>query len=175
MSLVKPTHKDVKAYYDVLQRYSDQNVAHEGAVRSAFQNLLYETGRRAGWSLVPELPLKVKSRTITPDGTFRDDFYRHRGFWEAKDSNDDLPAEIRKKIDKGYPLGNTIFEDTRSGHLFQNGEAALRVDLTDPQQLCDLLNAFFGYTEPALEDFDKAIAEFQDRVPDLARGLVEKI
>ncbi len=36
-------------------------------------------------------------------------------------------------------------------------------------------SAFFAYTEPAHEDFGKAIGEFQQRVPDLARGLVEKI
>ena len=37
------------------------------------------------------------------------------------------------------------------------------------------MSAFFAYTEPAHEDFGKAIGEFQQRVPDLARGLVEKI
>jgi len=41
--------------------------------------------------------------------------------------------------------------------------------------LADLLNDFFSYTQPAHEDFDKAIGEFKERVPDLARGLVEKI
>ena len=41
--------------------------------------------------------------------------------------------------------------------------------------MADLLNAFFAYTEPAHEDFGKAIGEFKERVPDLARGLVEKI
>ena len=51
----------------------------------------------------------------------------------------------------------------------------MKVDLTDPQRLADLLNAFFAYTEPAHEDFGKAIGEFKERVPDLARGLVEKI
>ena len=51
----------------------------------------------------------------------------------------------------------------------------MKADLTKPQALADLLNAFFAYTEPAHEDFGKAIGEFQERVPDLARGLVEKI
>ena len=44
--------------------------------------------------------------------TLRDIFTR-RGFWEAKDTDDDLDAEISKKIAKGYPLVNTIFEDTQ--------------------------------------------------------------
>jgi len=50
-----------------------------------------------------------------PDGTLRDIFSR-RGFCEAKDTHDDLDAEISKKIAKGYPLVNTIFEDTRQLH-----------------------------------------------------------
>jgi len=125
--------------------------------------------------LIPELGFKVKLNYIEPDGTFRDDFYRHRGYWEAKDTHDNLAAEVRKKIARGYPLTNTIFEDTRQALLYQNGELAQKADLTKPRQLCDLLNAFFGYTEPALESFDHAIDEFKERIPDLARGLVEKI
>jgi hypothetical protein len=33
-----------------------------------------------------------------------------------------LDVEISKKIAKGYPLTNTIFEDTRAAVLFQNGK-----------------------------------------------------
>lgn len=175
MTLLKPNHKSVKAYYDALSRYSRQDVEHEGALRSAFQNLLEDTGRRIDWILIPELGFKVRKYYIEPDGTFRDDFYRHRGYWEAKDTHDDLAAEIKKKIARGYPLSNTVFEDTRRAFLYQNGQQVQAADLTDPQQLCDLLNTFFAYTEPAIEDFDKAVDEFKARVPDLARGLVDKI
>ena len=38
-----------------------------------------------------------------------------------------------------------------------------------------LLNQFFSYTEPDIEGFEEAVDEFKERVPDLARGLVEKI
>jgi hypothetical protein len=40
-----------------------------------------------------------------------------RGYWEAKDTDDKLDSEIKKKIGKGYPLTNTIFEDTRQAVL----------------------------------------------------------
>ncbi len=49
---------------------------------------------------------------IYPDGTLQDVFKLARGYWEAKDTNDDLDAEIQKKIAKKYPPTNTIFEDT---------------------------------------------------------------
>ncbi len=172
---VKPTQKAVKTYYAALEAYAKQDVDNESAVRSAFQNLLDETGRRFGWTLIPELSHVAGGKTVQPDGTFRDEFHIRRGYWEAKDLKDNLEAEIRKKIAKGYPLGNTIFEDTGQAFLYQNGRQAMRVDLTQPRQLADLLNAFFSYTEPAHEDFEKAIDEFQQRVPELARGLVVKI
>ena len=172
---IKPTHKAVKTYYAALETYAGQGAEHEGAVRTAFQNLLDQTGRRFGWTLIPELSLAADGKSIRPDGTFRDDFHMRRGYWEAKDTHDDLEVEIRKKIAKGYPLTNTIFEDTRQAQLYQNGRQAMKVDLTQPRQLADLLNAFFSYTEPAHEDFGKAIEEFKGRVPELARGLVEKI
>ena len=172
---IKPSHKPVKEYYSALEAYGRQDVDHEGAVRSAFQNLLDQCGRKCGWTLIPEQPLEVKGGTIRPDGTLQDDFYMKRGFWEAKDTKDKLETEIRKKIDKGYPLTNIIFEDTRQAYLYQNGEQVMVAVLTEPQSLCDLLNAFFAWTEPAHEDFNKAIDEFKQRVPDLARGLVEKI
>ena len=69
------------------------------------------------------------------------------------DTQDNLETEIQKKAAKGYPLTNTIFADTRRGYLYQNDEVALVADLTQPQQLVDLLNLFFSYTAPAHEDF----------------------
>jgi len=172
---IKPSHKAIRAYYEALKAYERQEVQHETALRSAFQNLLEQLGRHCGWTLIPELSDKAAGKSIRPDGTFRDDYYITRGHWEAKDSHDHLETEIKKKIAKGYPTVNIIFEDTRHAQLYQNGAQAMVVDLTDAKQLADLLNAFFAYTEPAHEDFGRAIDEFKERVPDLARGLVEKI
>ena len=163
--------KDIRDYYAALDAYAEQGVTHEGAVRSAFQNLLTETGRRAGWTLIPELSLG----SIRPDGTFRDEYFLNRGYWEAKDTKDRLEAEIEKKRAKGYPLTNTIFEDTRHAYLYQNGQVAMQVDLTEREQLSNLLITFFSYTEPAHEDFSTAVDDFKQRVPDLARGLVQII
>ncbi len=168
---LKPTSKPITAYYAALEAYARQRVKHEGALRSAFQNLLTEVGKSVGWTLIPELT----SASVRPDGTFRDAYYLEHGYWEAKDTQDKLEAEIQKKIAKGYPLTNTIFEDTRKAYLYQNKIVVLEADLTQPQQLITLLVAFFSYTIPAHEDFNKAVEDFRQRVPDLARGLVEKL
>ncbi len=136
---VKP--KNLTDYYAALEAYEKQGITHEGALRSAFQNLLAETGRRTGWTLIPELA----SGSIRPDGTFRDEYFLNRGYWEAKDTDDNLEAEIRKKIDKGYPLTNIIFEDTQRAYLYQNGQVAMQADLTQRVsaacKTCSLPNA----------------------------------
>ena len=160
---LKPTSKVIQTYYEALRTYSAQSVEHEGALETAFQRLLADTARPKNWTLIPKLKLKVRGKTIFPDGTLRDDFNLPRGYWEAKDTHDDLDIEINKKIEKGYPLTNMIFEDTRQAVLYQGGKQVLRLDLSHPQGLCDLLNGFYTYTEPDIEGFEQAVQEFKDR------------
>ena len=121
-----------------MQSFDHQHVTHEGALRSAFQTMLADTARTDNWTLVPELATKAGGKRVVPDGTMRDSNSLPRGYWEAKDTGDDLDTEITKKSKKGYPLTNTIFEDTREAVLFQNKNVAMRVQLTDPKKLADL-------------------------------------
>ena len=170
---ITATHKKaVDQYYHELAAYLEQDVTHETAVRSAFQNLLAVYAPSVSWMLIPEEPLANGKR---PDGTMRDTFRLPRGYWEAKDSRDDLLTEVRKKIGIGYPTINTIFEDTRRAILYQNNKIALDVDLTKRDQLIDLLRQFFSYTEPDIATFEAAVDEFKQRIPDLAKGLLERI
>lgn len=118
--------------------------------------------------------MTVGGKTIIPDGTLRD-LFLVRGYWEAKDTKDDLDAEIKKKIAKKYPLTNTIFEDSRRAVLFQKGRTPRRFDLTEAQEVADLLNEFYTFAEPDIQGFEEAVDEFKERVPELATGLSEKI
>jgi hypothetical protein len=172
---VKPTQKPIRDYYEALRAYAARGVRHEGALETAFQRLLADTARRVGWALVPKQPFRLNGTSVIPDGTLRDDFNLPRGYGEAKDTDDDLEAEVRKKIEKGYPLTNTIFEDTRRAVLFQDRREVLRVDLGEPPNLADLLNRFYAWTKPEYAKFNRAVEDFQERVPALARGLADKI
>lgn len=172
---IKSSHKAIQKYHETLHSFRQQEVEHEGATRFAFQTLLHETCRTHGWVLIPEERTKVGGKTVVPDGTLRDLFNLHRGFWEAKDTSDDLSIEIQKKTKLGYPLTNTIFEDTARAVLFQGKEQVYEADLADKQQVADLLNQFYSYIEPHHDDFEQAVDEFQERVPDLAKGLAERI
>lgn len=172
---IKPDHKSIKAYHQSLKDFAAQNVEHESAVRRAFEQLL-ETHAKAGkWLLVPELSEMGYGAAIRPDGTLRDENGLPRGYWEAKDSQDDLDAEIKKKIAKGYPTFNIIFEDTQRAVLFQNKKRIMEADLQKASDVADLLTAFFNYSEPDIERFEKAVDEFKVRVPGLAQGLADKI
>ena len=103
-------------YYTALEKYSGLGVTRETSVRSAMQYLLDEVGKEAGWKLTPEHRL---ANGKIPDGTFLDEFKIAHGYWEAKDTKDDLQTEIEKKFKIGYPPDNIIFEDTRRAVLFQ--------------------------------------------------------
>lgn len=175
---IKPTHKAIEKYYATLAEQAAQGVAHEMAVRSAFQNLLADTARARGWTFIPELSKQAAGpgrAAIRPDGTIRDENRFPRGYWEAKDSGDSLDAEIARKKAKGYPLNNIIFEDTREAVLYQNKNEMLRVELKDAQRLADLLNEFYRHSEPQYERYELAVAEFKTRIPELARGLEDLI
>lgn len=160
------------SYYAALQQYGNLNVTHETALRSAMQILLAEAGREVKWTLVPEQKLP---NGRVPDGTFRDDFNLARGYWEAKDTKDDLETEIRKKIAAGYPLNNIVFEDTRRAVLFQGKSQRIEFDLTKRDELRDLLRQMTTYQAPDIQTFHQAIDEFAERLPDLARGLTERV
>jgi len=167
--------KLIDAYYATLKDFAHQRALHEGAVSVAFQTLLGEAGRSHKWTLVPQLSDKQQGKSIRPDGTFKDFMNLVRGHWEAKDTSDDLDVEIQKKIKKGYPLGNIIFEDTRSAVLYQDKQEVMRIDLKNPEQVANLLRVFFEYIEPQIESFEKAIGEFKERVPELSVALKEKV
>jgi predicted helicase len=160
--------KAIDRYYKQLQDYKGR-ADYELAVRTAFLNLLNETAHQVKWMLIPEQTLESG---IRPDGVLRDSFDLKRGFWEAKGPQSDLDREIAQKIAAGYPLTNTIFENTKLAILYQNKKPVFKYNLHNPQEVGDLLNQFFTYTEPDIATFEEAVQEFKERVPELARALL---
>ena len=51
----------------------------------------------------------------------------------------------------------------------------MSADMANPAALADLLTQFFRHIEPEIEQFEQAVVEFSQRVPDLAEGLKSKI
>src|SRR5688572_10646397 len=106
---IKPNSTPIKAYHQHLQEIQAQGVSHELATRGAFHELLRHASKLRNLTVVPETSLKVGGKTIRPDALIRDEWRLTFGYYESKDSADDLDSEIRKKTAMGYPLTNTIF------------------------------------------------------------------
>ena len=173
---LKPTHKPVKAYYAALEQFAKLDVTHETAVRAAFQGLLAHCARQCRWTLVPEYGVSTgRGRRIVVDGALVDDFRLTHGCWEAKDIDDDLPAEVERKFAAGYPRDNILFQTPRRAMLWQNGRLALDADLTDAGQLIETLQMFFGYRPQEYAAWEEAVAQFKDRVADIGQGLAQLI
>jgi predicted helicase len=173
---LKPTHKPVQNYYEALRQFRGLGVSHEGAVRSAFQTLLESCGRQLEWKLVPEWQVRrPKGHPLRVDGALVDEFRLTHGFWEAKDSQDDLGKEVKKKLTAGYPQNNIIFQAPERAILWQNGRSVLDVDINEPAALVEIVRRFFDYTPPEFEEWTDAVTHFQNQVPELGRALAELI
>ncbi len=162
----------VTRYYKELKNYESQEVDYEMGLRSAFQILLAEVARMVKWTLIPEQTLEGG---IRPDGVMRDDFKFRRGYWEAKGPKGNIEKEIEDKKKKNYPLTNTIFENTKRAILYQNKKKYFEYDLQKPNDVSDLLKQFFSYVEPDIANFEVAVQEFKERIPELAQAVLDII
>ena len=112
---------------------------------------------------------------IRPDGTLRDEWHLPHGYWEAKDTNDDLDAEIESKSHRGYPLDNIIFENTEIAVLYQDEFEALRCSMVNRSEFAELLTQFLNYHIKPFETFDEAIASYSEEITHIANSLESKI
>ena len=172
-----PAYPHIERYHTQLARLiAAGGSASELNIRRAFENCLDDYGQahREGLTLVAEYPTP---RGVIPDGTVLDALRMPRGYWEAKDTGDDLDSEIQAKFNRGYPRDNIIFEDSRTAVLVQNGGEAMRVDMSRPRELHRLIKNFLDYELPEIQEFRQARQQFKADLPtvlDNLRGAVAK-
>jgi hypothetical protein len=174
---LKPTHKPVKDYYEEINNLSTLGAHHEGAVSPAFAKLLSHCAHQFGQTLIEKQALKLEKAIIFVDGTIVDSFNLSHGFWEAKDSDDDLDKEIKRKFEAGYPRSNILFQEPARIVIYQDKQKVFDNNISDPEKLVDALKLFFQYEAPAIEEWVKAVEEFKFKVRELANvllGLIEK-
>ena len=148
----------------------------EGTVRDAFQGLLKNWGRSNDLTYLSEHSMVTRQgNNIRVDGALVYDIRVPFGYWEAKDSKDDLDAEIAAKEAKGYPRTNIIYEDTQRAVLIQDRKPVADVDMNDTDALYGLLTQFFAYEQEAIRDFRKAIAKFAEDLPAILEALRDRI
>ncbi|HDY88812.1 MAG TPA: DNA helicase, partial [bacterium] len=172
---LKTTHKPVKDYYSALDKYVQLGFEHEGAVKNAFANLLRLVAKKFGYTLIEEYKVGKNGKHVFVDGALIDDFKLSHGYWEAKDTHDDLDKEVSKKFSQGYPRDNIIFQAPGQAIIIQNGSEVLNTDLSHPENLIQALEVFFRYQPPHHEEWRKAVDEFKEKVPKIAQGMKELI
>ncbi|MGC2618643.1 MAG: hypothetical protein WA414_06335, partial [Acidobacteriaceae bacterium] len=173
---LKPTHAPVKAYYEALERFGRGNFDNEGNIRGAFERLLEKCARQFEWTVVPEYKVSRKGQhPLRVNAGLVDAFNLPRGYWEAKDSKDDLEEEIRKKFRDGYPRTNILFQSPGRAILYQNGSIAFDGGITQPEKLVDVLGLLFEYREPHIREWEAAVNEFSTRIPEIASGAMALI
>ena len=169
-----PTYPHIERYREELRELIEFGGSDsELNIRTAFQNCLaaYCREHRERLALVPELATGPN----IPDGTVKDGLRMARGYWEAKDTHDDLDAEIRAKFNRGYPRDNIVFEDSETAVLFQNRQEAMRVDMTRPGELHRLIRRFLDYELPEIEEFRQARQQFKADLPAVLESLRQAV
>ena len=169
---LKPAHKAVRAYFEELNAVAHLDFYDEGAVSPAFAELLRHCGRQTRLTLVEQFPLAKGGRNLRVDGALVDTFKIPHGYWEAKDTKDDLEKEIQKKFEAGYPRDNILFQAPHRAIIYQAGREIFHEDISRPEQLVAALKTFFDYQPPHFEEWQTAVNEFKDKLPEHADALL---
>jgi predicted helicase len=148
----------------------------ESVVREAFKDLLKGWARSHDLTFVPEYEIEspAKERRYV-DGALLYGLRLPFGYWEAKDSKDDLDKEIDFKLRRGYPQDNIVFEDSTQAVLIQNKRETMRCAVDDVDKLQRLLELFFGYERPEIAEFRKAVEQFKTDLPAVLESLRARI
>ena len=168
------SYPHIERYHADLQRLLEFGGSdNEQSIRRAFAVCLdsYCRDHRDKLALIDEL----SAGPNIPDGTVKDALRMARGYWEAKDTHDDLDAEIQAKFNRGYPRDNIVFEDSETAVLFQNGAQAMRVDMSRPGELHRLISRFLDYELPEIEEFRRARQQFKTDLPAVLENLRETV
>ena len=172
----KATQQAIAAYFSELSKLAELGFAHEGAVAPAFAAVLRAAAHPLGWTLTEQYTRKLADgRSIRIDGALLDDFNLAHGYWEAKDSDDDLDLEIRKKLATGYPQDNILFQAPQRMVVIQQGQRVWDSPIAAPELLIEGLQTFFSYQPPAYARWQQAVEEFKTVVPALAESLLTLI
>ena len=149
----------------------------ESILREAFKDLLKRWGRAHDLQFVAEHDIVTRQMNrIYVDGALLHGLRVPFGYWEAKDEDDDLQAEIEDKFRKGYPKDNIIFTDDQTAVLWQDGAEVIRADMqAEDGSLLSLLTCFFNHERQEIVDFNKSVKQFAIDLPAILTALRDRV
>ncbi len=163
-------------YHNAVHKiYQFSGQTHEQAIKDEFKRLLNHYCEKRNLLVVSEINIRNKKGVlIRPDGIVKNNLRLDCGYWESK-ANVDLEKEITAKINAGYPLNNTLFQDDMCAVLYQDEQRLGKVTLKDERDLDELLVRFVSYEGKEIKEFNKAIEQFKEDLPhilDSLRGMI---
>ncbi len=162
-------HNEIHKIY----QFSGQN--HEQAIKTEFQKLINHYCEKRNLKCVSEINIKNKrGDLIRPDGIVKNNLRLDCGYWESK-ANVDLNKEVINKINAGYPLNNTLFQDDKNAILYQNDQLCLQAPLVNERELDKLLTLFVSYESKDIKEFNAAIEQFKQDLPHILDALRDMI
>ena len=82
---------------------------------------------------------------------------------------------MNKKFAAGYPRTNILFQKPTQAILVQDGRIAFEGDISNADTLIEVLRLFFEWRQPDQEGWDRAVREFSERIPQIAKGAMSLI
>lgn len=167
----------INQYYNQLDRsFQFSKSKNEDTIKSYFWMLLNDYAHKNNYEVVREVYcMGTKGSKVKPDGILKTLWGIDVGYWESKDEKDDIEDEIDVKQKKGYPLINTLFEDSQTAVLFQRGEEVMRINVKDAGKLDEILNAFISFKSDTVYQFEDAIEKFKADIPNIIEVLRKRI
>ena len=165
-------------YYKNLEEIESTGSHHEGTSRQAMARLLSSLSFKQNLKLVEGMSRKPYGQTqhIVYDGVLirkRDGF--DFGYWEAKNQDKHLDRAIQEKIQAGYSLMNTFFENTQKAVLYQDGKKVLQANMKDSLELERILVQFFLHDQKIFDDFQSEKEHFVKQIEAQAEKLFREL
>jgi len=159
---------------DILRKITGKS--RETQIREAFKDMLKAWGRSQELIFVAEYDfVTATKRNRQVDGALLYELRVPLGYWEAKDTEDDIDAAIAAKLRDEYPQDNIIFENSETAVLWQNRKEVARCQVNNVDQLQKLLELFFSYERKEIADFRKAVEQFKADLPEVLKALRDMI
>ncbi len=166
------TIQAIHQYHNAIHKiYQFSGQSHEQAIKDEFKRLLNHYCDSRNLLVVSEINIKNKrGDLIRPDGIIKNNLRLDCGYWESK-ANVNLEKEILAKINVGYPLSNTLFQDDKTAILYQNNQRFLEIPLENERELDQLLTQFVSYESQEIKEFNAAIEQFKQDLPHILEAL----
>lgn len=163
----------IENYYKQIEEAKLSGSSNEQNIREFFYELLKIYAGEKGLKIEREIKEYAQNnKKVYPDGRIKKDSMVI-GWVENKDEKDDFEKEIDSKIKKGYPLDNTIFENSKTLALYQEGRRIETIDMKDSNALHETLLKFVSFVPNAYREFYDAFSNLKKILPDLADDLRE--